>query len=274
MIGRLIRIGLSIVVIFAALSLLGMQFLSQSLNSSVLLLPKLLVAAALLLVGFVLGGFVRERVDRVSYQMDFPLPLGALAQVTVVAIFVITAAAQIAVSTVVLLTIVIVMLAGLAAGFALEFGLGGQEVARALSAGRYVRHDYTIGQEITISNARGTITAIEPTSTTLDAGQGRTIRVPNHLLLEATVSGCAVPRRRESHAREYLSDRDEGTRTAARAGGSGDPRGVSDVQPTGVRRWRAAREDQAADRGRRRARDPMPVLHSGARAARSASGRQ
>jgi len=68
-----IRIAISIVVVFAALSLLGLQFLSQSLNQGVLVLPKLLIGAALLLVGVVLGGFVRERVERLTYQMDFPV---------------------------------------------------------------------------------------------------------------------------------------------------------------------------------------------------------
>jgi len=40
-----VRIFLTVVVVFAALSLLGMQFLSQSLNEGVLFLPKLLAEA-------------------------------------------------------------------------------------------------------------------------------------------------------------------------------------------------------------------------------------
>ena len=47
-IGRALRIALTLIAIFAALSLLGLQFLSESLNAGVLLPPKLLVAAALL----------------------------------------------------------------------------------------------------------------------------------------------------------------------------------------------------------------------------------
>ncbi|MBV9197088.1 MAG: mechanosensitive ion channel [Solirubrobacterales bacterium] len=186
--GRAIRIALTLVVIFAALSLLGMQFLSASLNRGVLLLPQLLVAAALLLVGIVLGGFVRERVDRVSYQMALPIPLGLVAQVVVVAIFLVTAAAQISISTAMLLTVLGVTLAGVAAALAIAFGLGGREVARALSAGRYIRSDYTVGQEITVADVRGRITAIDGTSITLDAGSGRSVRVPNHLLLETVVT--------------------------------------------------------------------------------------
>ena len=75
-IGRMVRIGISIVIVFAALSLLGLQFLSASLNEGVLLLPSLAVAAALILAGVVLGGFAREYVDRLAFQMGLPAPLG------------------------------------------------------------------------------------------------------------------------------------------------------------------------------------------------------
>ena len=183
-----IRLALSVVVIFAALSLLGLQFLSESLNQGILALPKLLIAAALLLAGVVLGGFVRERVERLTYQLDFPVPLGAVAQITVVSVFAITAAAQIAVSTIVLMIVVGVILAGVVATFALAFGLGGQDFARAASAGRYVRSAYEVGQTISVADVRGRITAIEAASTLLEAEDGRGIRVPNHLLLEAIVT--------------------------------------------------------------------------------------
>ena len=183
-----IRIALSIVVIFAALSLLGLQFLSESLNHGVLVLPKLLIAGALLLAGVVLGGFARERVDRLAFQMDFPVPVGSVAQVTVVAIFAITAAAQIAISTIVLLILVGVLMAGVVASFALAFGLGGREFARAVSAGRYARSAYEVGQEISLGEVRGRITAINAASTLLDDGNGQSVHLPNHLLLESIVT--------------------------------------------------------------------------------------
>jgi small-conductance mechanosensitive channel len=192
-IARAIRIALSIVVIFAALSLLGLQFLSDSLNKGIQELPKLLIAAALVLGGVVLGGFARERADRLSSQMDLPMPLGRIAQISVLAIFGIVAAAQVAVSTLVLLLLVGILLAGVTGAFALAFGLGGRDVARALSAGRYLRHDYRPGQEIGFGDIRGTITAIEPSSTTLDPGDGTRIRVPNHLLMETIVTIYAEP---------------------------------------------------------------------------------
>jgi small-conductance mechanosensitive channel len=188
LLGRIVRIGISIVVIFAALSLLGLQFLSQSLNQGILVLPELVIAAALVLAGVVAGGWVGERVERISYQMDLPLPLGRLAQIAVVAVFVITAAAQIAVPTIVLMVPLGVGLATIGAAFALAFGLGGRDVARAVSAGRYVRSAYEPGQTITVGEVTGTVRAIEGAATVIDAGHGRTVRIPNHMLLDRVVT--------------------------------------------------------------------------------------
>jgi small-conductance mechanosensitive channel len=188
LIARAVRIGLTILVIIAALSLLGLQFLSPSLNQAILALPRLFIAALLVLAGAVLAGLARERTDRLTYQLALPVPLGQIAQVAVLAIFGIIAAAEIGISTLILLVVIGVLLAAVAGTFTLAFGLGSREVASALSAGRYLRHDYRVGQEIAFGGVRGRISTIRSTSTTLDAGEGRSIRIPNHLLLAEVVT--------------------------------------------------------------------------------------
>ncbi|MDQ6751143.1 MAG: mechanosensitive ion channel [Actinomycetota bacterium] len=188
LIGRAIRIAATLVVVFAALSLLGLQFLSQSLNQAVLVLPKVLIAAGLLLAGVVVAGLIRSRVDRLAYQLDLPIPLGQVAQVAVLAVFAVTAAAQIAISTLVLMVVLAILLAAAAATFALAFGLGGREVARALSAGRYIRGAYRVGQSISVGDVRGEITAIDSAFTVLATGSAETVRVPNDLLLSSIVT--------------------------------------------------------------------------------------
>jgi small-conductance mechanosensitive channel len=183
-----VRIGITLVVVFAALSLLGLQFLSQSLNEALLFLPNLLAAGALILAGVVLGALVRERVDRLAYQMDLPVPLGTIAQVAVIAVFAVTAAAQIAVSTAILMVLIGVLLAAAGATFALAFGLGGRDVARELSAGRYVRTYYEPGQEISIGAVRGQIESIDTASTVLRTASGDRVHVPNATLLSSVVT--------------------------------------------------------------------------------------
>ncbi|MEA2384381.1 MAG: hypothetical protein QOH72_4352 [Solirubrobacteraceae bacterium] len=181
-----VRISLTVVVVFAALSLLGLQFLSQSLNEGVLFLPKALAALALVLIGVVLAAFVRERVERTATQWDLPVPLGPVFQGVVLTIFVITAAAQLTISTALLMVLVAILLAAVAAPFAIAFGLGGRDVARSLSAGRYVRAAYSEGQMIRVDDIRGRVERIEPSATVLRT-ETETIRVPNHVLIDRTV---------------------------------------------------------------------------------------
>jgi small-conductance mechanosensitive channel len=188
LIARAIRIFLTIVVVFAALSLLGLQFLSVSLNQAILTLPRIFIAASLVLAGAVVAGAARQQTDRLTYQLDFAIPAGQIVQIAVLAIFGILAAAEIGISTAVLLVVIAVLLAAVSGTFTLAFGLGSREVARALSAGRYLRHDYRVGQEIAFGDVRGRISRIHSTSTLLDAGEGRSIRVPNHLLIDSIVT--------------------------------------------------------------------------------------
>jgi small-conductance mechanosensitive channel len=191
--GTAVRITVSVVVVFAALTLLGLEPLSQSLNEAVLFLPNLLVALALVLAGVVLAGLARERVDRLTYQMDFPVPLGQLAQVSILALFGITALVQLGVSVGILFTVIVILLAAMAGTFALAFGLGGREVARALNAGRFVRSTFDIGQTISVGSVRGEIIAIDPEATVIGTSEG-SVRVPNPILMESIVTVYAPPR--------------------------------------------------------------------------------
>ena len=182
-----VSIIVSVIVIFAALTLLGLEPLSQSLNEAVLFLPNVLVALALVLAGVILAGLVREWVDRVTYQMDFPVPLGQLAQAATLALFVITAAAQIGVDAAILTLVLGILLAAVAATFAIAFGLGGREVALALNAGRFVRASFTVGETISVGDLRGQIVGIETDATVIRTADGR-VRVPNHMLVESVVT--------------------------------------------------------------------------------------
>ncbi len=192
-VSRAVRLTIVVVVVIAALSLLGLQFLSVSLNRAVLFLPNILVALALLLAGIVVGELARRSVDRVTFQMDLPVPLGRLTEIVVIAAFAVTAAAQLALSVDVLVGLVSIVLAGVALTFALSFGLGGRAVAQQLSAGRYVMGSFEVGQTVTVEGIRGRIEKMESTVTVLRTSAGDAVRVPNHLMIERVVTVHADP---------------------------------------------------------------------------------
>jgi small-conductance mechanosensitive channel len=175
------------VVVFAVVALLGPLFLAESLNRAVLFLPNVLAAAALVLAGIVLGSVVRLATERSTTQMNLALPLGLIAQWLVVALFAVTAAAQIGVSTTIVTDLLGIVVAGAVATVALAFGLGGRDVAKAVSAGRYVRDSLRVGEVISVAEQEGRIAAIELTATVLERGDGALVRVPNSVVLDSVV---------------------------------------------------------------------------------------
>lgn len=183
-----VRIALAIVVIFAALSLTGLQFLQAALNQGVLFLPRLLAALALVLIGLVLAGTVRQRIERIAHQMDLGGPLGTLTQSIVLGVFAILALGEIGIPTSILTVLGAIAASGAALTLALAFGLGGRDLARELSAGRYVTGVFKLGQTITLGGQHGQIVAFDAASTVLETADGLRLRIPNHLFLETVVT--------------------------------------------------------------------------------------
>lgn len=183
-----IRIAIVVVTVVAALSLLGLAALSLALNELILFLPKLLVALVLVLAGFVVAEFVGARVQALATQMDLPGPLRQVTEAAIVALFALTALAQIGVPTTILTGLVALIIVAISATFALAFGLGGREVARQLSAGRYIGNAYRVGDQIEVAGFSGRIKRIESAATVLDGADGQSIRIPNQMLLESVVT--------------------------------------------------------------------------------------
>ena len=191
LVGTAVRVGLVVVTIVAAVSLLGFAALSIALNELILFLPKLFVALVLVLIGFVVADFLGERVQRLAEQMDLPGPLRQGTEAVVIALFALTALAQVGVPTAILTGLVALLLIAAAATFALAFGLGGRDVARHVSAGRYVGSAYRIGDRVEVAGVSGTISRLESAATVLQTETGDEVRVPNQLMLDSVVTRTA-----------------------------------------------------------------------------------
>jgi small-conductance mechanosensitive channel len=188
LVARAVRIAIVFLVVFAALSLLGLEFLSDSLNGVILFLPRVFVALALLIAGVVLGQIVRRQVDRLAQQMDLPGPLGMLAETVVLGVFAVTALAQLGIPTQVLLLLAAILLGAVGLTLALAFGIGGREMAREVSARRYVEGSFSVGEEVSVGGERGRIAAIEATGTVLETRGGDRVRIPNSQLVASIVT--------------------------------------------------------------------------------------
>jgi small-conductance mechanosensitive channel len=183
-----VRVFLSLVLVLSALAVVGPEPLQEALSVAVLFLPRLLLAVALVLVGLVLGALARRVLERITFQMGLRGPLDEIAQVAVITVFVIMAASALGVPSDLLVAFTVILLGGLALTLALAFGNGSRDVAREVTTGRYVAQSFEVGQAVTVGDVRGEIRSFEATSTVLQDELGRTIRVPNHVLLESVVT--------------------------------------------------------------------------------------
>jgi small-conductance mechanosensitive channel len=181
-----VRLTIIVVACFAALTLLGLAFLSDSLNQAILFIPQLVMALVLVLVGIVVGALARAWADRTTAQLDFPVAIGPVVQVVVVVLFGLCAAAQAGVSVAPLVVVALLLLGTIAVTLALAFGLGAREVARSLTSRRYAQTDFAVGQTIRVGDVRGEILRMDAAALTLKAG-AETIRVPNSVIVEQIV---------------------------------------------------------------------------------------
>lgn len=184
---RAVRLAVLVVTVVVAVSTLGLEALEESLNAAVLFLPRLFVAAVILVLGVAVGRLVRDRVDRLATQMDLAGPLGTVAEVLVVAVFAGTALAELGVPVALVTLVAAIAIATAGLGVALAVGLGSRDVARQVSAGRSLREAFGVGQRIRVGDVHGEIRSLGSSAVLLRQEDGRLVRVPNSMLLESVV---------------------------------------------------------------------------------------
>ena len=133
--GELVKWLIRLVFLVAAANVLGLTQVSELLNDVLLWIPNLIVAAIILLVAPLLARFVRGAIEVGAGEMGFsnaPL-LGRIAEVAIVAFAVVIAINQIGIAANLVNTLFIGLVAAVAIGFGLAFGLGGRDVAARIT---------------------------------------------------------------------------------------------------------------------------------------------
>lgn len=187
--GAIATLFFSVIVIIAlviALGIVNEAALTKLSEDVVSFLPKVLSATIVLIVGNIIGAFLEAGVARslghVSPAVRDRVPM--LLKVLVTGFAVVIAANQLGVDTTIISIAVaaIFFTAGLSA--ALLAGLGGQDVATQIAAGRALRRELTIGDSVKVNGAEGEISVIGSTSTQI-TGAHKVTLVPNVELLHS-----------------------------------------------------------------------------------------
>lgn len=137
--GELVKWLIRIVFLVAAANVLGLTQVSDLLNSVLLWIPNLIVAAIILLVAPLLARFVRGLIEVGAGEMGFANApfLGKIAEIAIVAFAVLIAINQIGIAANLVNILFIGVVGALALAFGLAFGLGGRDVAAQLTQSWY-----------------------------------------------------------------------------------------------------------------------------------------
>ena len=180
------------VFVMAAFSILGLESVSLAMREVVNYIPKVLVATVVVVVGLLAATFVRGVVatsaDRVGLSYAEYLAAGCywvLSILTFIAAF-----NQLGIQFALLEKLILIASAGLAAGVALAFGLGGRDVMAGILSGYYVRQRIQAGDRVSVAGLEGTVREVGPVATIIETREEGAVSrhsVPNSKMLQEAV---------------------------------------------------------------------------------------
>lgn len=159
----------------------GFSAIAGWLDRATVYLPALLVAAVILLIGYVLSLYAREQVER--HTGGRRSGMGRWAQAGVLLLAFVTALSQVGIDTGVLVAVTAIVVAAVAAALALSAAFGARRYASNLVGVRTVRDQLAPGQLVRIQGITGHVLEITPSQVTLETDEGRAL-VPGHFLSE------------------------------------------------------------------------------------------
>lgn len=166
----------------------GLDAVADAMTAFFNYLPNLLAAGIILLIGMIIAQFASGAVVRSARNsgVEFAPILGRAVSFLIVFVVGLMAVTQLKIDTGIIMSVVLILLAGGSLALALTFGLGSREVTRNLIAGFYARKIFEPGEKIRIHGCDGVLAGITPVHTLVEEDGGVTT-VPNSVFLEEAV---------------------------------------------------------------------------------------
>ena len=137
-------------------------------------LPRVLISAFILFIGYLISSGVRNLVVAVADSSGFQhgLSLGHLASGLILAFTLLLGLAQLGLDVTVFASIIILAAAALFGSAALAFGIGAGDAVRNVMASHYVRKAYRPGQRVRMQGMEGEILELTQVAVILDTAEG------------------------------------------------------------------------------------------------------
>ena len=180
-----------VVVLAVVASTLGLVVLSSWLEELAVFLPRVIGAAAIVIVGIIGSIVLRDVIEMAAGSIGLDLGDNLLrsVRVLIVAVAFLLAAGQLGVDVSVISGLVMVVVGGVLLSAALAFGLGARASVSNILAIHYLRKSFSEGEYVEIEGHRGRIIQMTATAVILESAAGR-VTVPARIFNEhITVSG-------------------------------------------------------------------------------------
>lgn len=177
-----------VVVVAATLAvrIAGFGMIAQWLDRLAIYLPNLVAAFVILVVGFLLSVFIRERLAPQDEAPGMPSRWAWLApaiQGLVIALALLIGLDQMGIDVGLLVALTVVAAAGVTLTLGATFALGARQHAANLIGVRSARAQISVGQWLRIDGVEGQVVEFSTTQIVLDTEQGRVL-LPGHFLDE------------------------------------------------------------------------------------------
>ena len=159
----------------AALERLSLPIVSEVLRTVASFLPQAVVAAAVVLIGFIAAKVARHWVSDFATKAgsDYSETLGRLAQGSIIVVALIVGAQQVGLEGGVFTSLMTIILATTLGGLSLAFGLGSGPVVTNILASYYASKAFAIGDAVRVGDVEGIVREIGATSIVIEAGGDR-----------------------------------------------------------------------------------------------------
>ena len=188
--GKVVGWAVLLLTLAAAAEVAGLEGVTRALVVVVGYLPRILVAAAIVLLGVSLGQFV-ERIVR-SYGSDrggleAPQIVGRVVYYAVVTVAVVLAAAQAGIETALVDRLVTLGMALSLGAVAVSFALASRTAMGNVIAARYLAKIAPVGSQLAVDGQKGTVERYEGTCVVLRTGPREVVAVPCSRLFDGGV---------------------------------------------------------------------------------------
>jgi hypothetical protein len=185
---RLLFWTLMLTFVLSAVETLGLTAVTSTIDRLIGFLPNVIAAGLIILIGLMLGRFVRNVVGSGAAAANMPRAerIGAAAGGLVVLLVVVLALEEVGIETALLVTLLTVLVAAISLTIGVSFALGARPVVTHVLAGHFLRQSLPRGSAVEIQGHKGSVERVGPVETLLRDGQ-RAWSIPNAVVMEETV---------------------------------------------------------------------------------------